>query len=119
MSDLTITITEEQRQGLLMALAHLAVERPGFHPAFLKPIAELMDDSNDSMYERFRELHSEARATSRVISAAQTRELIEAAQDTIDSADDEGCTDDLTVTSSEAVERLVEALKGLGLVPQP
>lgn len=58
MSDHTITITEGQRQGLLMALAHLAVERPGFHPAFLKPIAELMDDPNDSMYEKFRELYN-------------------------------------------------------------
>ena len=57
MSDITITVTEEQRQGVLMALAHLAVERPGWHPAFLKPIAELMDDPEDSMYEKFRELH--------------------------------------------------------------
>ncbi len=55
----TIVITEEQRQSLLMALAHLAVERPGWHPAFLKRIAELMDnpEDSDSMYERFRELY--------------------------------------------------------------
>lgn len=49
-----ITITEEQRQGILKALGHLAVECPGWHPAFLKPIAQLMDEPECPIYEMYR-----------------------------------------------------------------
>ena len=63
MSDYTITIDEGQRQVLLMALAHLAAERPGWHPVCIKPIAQKMDNPDpDSMYEEFRELHSHSMA---------------------------------------------------------
>lgn len=37
--------------------------------------------------------------------------LIKAAQEVIDNASDEGCSDDLTVTSKKAVEQLTKAVK--------
>lgn len=59
MKEITITIAEEQRQGILLALACLAVARPGFDPAFLRPIAALMDDEGCPMYEGFKESNSD------------------------------------------------------------
>jgi hypothetical protein len=54
-----LTVSEGQRQLLLMALAHLAVERPGFDAA-LSEIAALMDNptpKGPEMYTRFKALH--------------------------------------------------------------
>jgi len=59
MADLTITIEEEQRQAILLALAHLAVERPGWD-YMLSEIARKMDrlmaNANDKpeLYEQFK-----------------------------------------------------------------
>jgi hypothetical protein len=53
-----ITIDESQRQLLLMALAHLAVERPGFDCA-LREIADKMDNPGPQLYLDFKRLHSE------------------------------------------------------------
>ena len=52
--DTTVTVTEDQRQGILLALGHLAVERPGWAEAFLKPIADKFEDHGSPMYEQFR-----------------------------------------------------------------
>ena len=55
-----LTVSEGQRQMLLMALAHLAVERPGFDAA-LSEIAALMDNptpKGPEMFTRFKELHT-------------------------------------------------------------
>jgi hypothetical protein len=49
---MTIEITEEQRQGILLALAKLSLPRPGWHSHFLTPIAELLQGKE--MYEAFR-----------------------------------------------------------------
>lgn len=43
-NSVTITIEEGQRQAILLALAHLAVERPGWKDACLEPIALLIDN---------------------------------------------------------------------------
>lgn len=53
-----ITITEEQRQATVMALAHLAVERPGWDH-MLKEIASQMDNEGCPMYEEFKRLHAD------------------------------------------------------------
>lgn len=42
MSDITVTLDEGQRQAVVMALAHLAVERPGWD-MMLEEIAAKMD----------------------------------------------------------------------------
>lgn len=49
-----IEIDEGQRQMVLLALAHLSVERPGWNTA-LREIATKMDD-NRASYEVFRRL---------------------------------------------------------------
>ena len=46
---------------MLMALAHLAVERPGWAPACLDPIAAKMDDEGCPMYEEFKKLYQRDR----------------------------------------------------------
>lgn len=51
---MTVEISEEQRQVILLAIARLSVERPGWHPACLKPIAEILRGLE--MYEEFRTL---------------------------------------------------------------
>jgi len=59
---MTIEIAEEDRQLMVMALAHLAVERPGWDDA-LGRIAERMDNlvgGRPELYGRFKELHSAA-----------------------------------------------------------
>lgn len=74
MTEYTITVDEGQRQGLLMALAHLSVERPGWAPAFLDPIVmqidnEVFHDPLDkgprtgpfAMYEEFKKLYERDR----------------------------------------------------------
>jgi hypothetical protein len=53
-----VTIDEGQRQMILMALAHLAVERPGFDYA-LSEIASLMDNESPAgpqLYGSFKEI---------------------------------------------------------------
>ena len=53
---MTLEIEEEQRQMLLMALAHLAVERPGWDMA-LSEIAAKIDNSGPDgpqMYTEFK-----------------------------------------------------------------
>ena len=56
-----VEITEEERQLILMALAHLAVERPGWDDA-LSRIAMLMDnvvpDLGPELYRAFKRLHA-------------------------------------------------------------
>ncbi len=59
MAEFTLRIDEEQRQLLLMALAHLAVERPGWDCA-LTEIAARIDnhvDGKAELYEKFKQLH--------------------------------------------------------------
>lgn len=59
-----IEVDEEQRQLILMALAHLAVERPGWDDA-LSRIAVLADnvvEGKPEMYEQFKRLRSESRS---------------------------------------------------------
>jgi hypothetical protein len=70
-----VTFSEEQRQLLLMALAHLAVERPGFDPA-LSEIAALMDNptpKGPEMFTRFKELHALEQRAKTGDSAARRR----------------------------------------------
>ncbi len=58
---LTITITEEQRQGILLALALMALQRPGFDE-FCNDIALLMDNragDRAQLYDDFRRLNSD------------------------------------------------------------
>lgn len=61
--DVTITLEEGQRQATLMALAHLAVERPGWR-WMLSQIALKMDNrdllGNADLFEKFVKLHEEA-----------------------------------------------------------
>ena len=55
-----LVIDEGQRQLVLMALAHLAVERPGFDYA-LAELAKKMDTvvgDRPELYDRFREMIS-------------------------------------------------------------
>jgi len=61
MRDVTITLTEEQRQATLMALAHLAVERPGWDH-MLSEIARKMDNATaegPELYLAFKKLHQD------------------------------------------------------------
>lgn len=54
----TVQFDECQRQAMLMALAHLAVERPGWD-MMLEEIARKMDNNGCPMYSEFKELHQE------------------------------------------------------------
>ena len=53
-----VPLSEEQRQATVMALAHLAVERPSWD-TMLTEIAAKMDTEGDSMYQEFKRFHSE------------------------------------------------------------
>lgn len=61
MPDITVTISEEERQMLLLALAKLSIERPGWHWALsgLAVKYSLVLESQDgrAMFEHFRDLH--------------------------------------------------------------
>jgi hypothetical protein len=60
MAMIVVSIDEGQRQLILMSLAHLAVERPGFDYA-LREIALLIDNPPDGeMFQDFKVLHAEA-----------------------------------------------------------
>lgn len=62
MSRHDLNIDEGQRQMLLMALAHLAVERPGWDYAcseIAKPIDNATPEGRPRLYDRFRAMHSE------------------------------------------------------------
>ncbi len=56
----TVEIDEGQRQLILMALSHLAVEKPGFDHA-LSEIASKIDNKTENgpqMYTEFKKLHA-------------------------------------------------------------
>ena len=62
----TITLTEEERQATLMALAHLAVERPGWL-IMLQEIAGKMDNATaegPELFNNFWSLHQDSTRTS-------------------------------------------------------
>jgi hypothetical protein len=61
---MTVTLTEEQRQAVLLAIAHTAVERPRWY-LMLTEIARALDGAE--LFDRFKEL--------REISGAAGREL--------------------------------------------
>jgi hypothetical protein len=54
----SILVDESQRQAILMALAHLAVERPGWD-TMLRTIAKKMDGGECPVYSEFKKLHRE------------------------------------------------------------
>lgn len=54
MNDITVTIEEGQRQMILLAIARLAIERPGWNECALGPIAELL--KGRELYEHFKKL---------------------------------------------------------------
>jgi hypothetical protein len=59
-----VEIDEAQRQMILLALAHLSIERPGWDWA-LNQIAVLMDNvvnERGELYDRFRELRSSTKS---------------------------------------------------------
>lgn len=52
-----LLLSEENRQMVLMALAHLAVERPGWRMALLE-IATVIDRPDAPMFTEFERLHA-------------------------------------------------------------
>lgn len=61
MNNVTVTITEEERQMLLLALAKLSLERPGWHWALsslaVKYSLVVSSEDGRAMFEQFRDLH--------------------------------------------------------------
>lgn len=61
MHDVTVTISEEERQMLLLALAKLSLERPGWHWALSGLAAKyslvLSSQDGRATFEHFRDLH--------------------------------------------------------------
>jgi hypothetical protein len=55
MAEHTLKLSESDRQATLMALAHLAVERPGWD-MMLSEIAQRIDNPGPELYERFKTL---------------------------------------------------------------
>ena len=49
----TFTITESERQVIVLALARLGLERPGWEPACIVPLVRKISDQE--MYESFKE----------------------------------------------------------------
>ena len=64
MTDTQVTLEEGQRQATLLALGHLAVERPGWD-YMLGEIAELLHGRE--LFEAFREMHKKETAGNRFI----------------------------------------------------
>lgn len=63
LSDIQVTIAEDERQTILLALAHLAVERPGWDDAIAR-IALKMDDRVDErprLFDQLKELHAQTK----------------------------------------------------------
>lgn len=61
-----LKIDECERQMLILAMAELALSRPGFdHP--LKAIAQRIDNQVDSMYDAMKRLHADRIAADSVI----------------------------------------------------
>ncbi len=58
MSDHNLPLDEGQRQALLMALAHLAIERPGWD-WMLGEIAKPIDNPGPEMYNQFKKLRQQ------------------------------------------------------------
>lgn len=63
MSSLTITITEEDRQAMLLALAKLALENPGWDQ-FLSEIADKLACGRD-IFDGFKLLHKPTKTEER------------------------------------------------------
>ena len=60
--DYRLDLTEDERQMVLMAMAHLAVERPGWAQRFYL-LALQIDDQRDGrplMFDEFKKLHKAA-----------------------------------------------------------
>jgi hypothetical protein len=53
-----LELEESDRQIVLMALAHLAVERPGWNYA-LSQIAQRIDNPGPALYNAFKELRAD------------------------------------------------------------
>ena len=55
----TLELDEGERQMLLMALAHLAVERPGWDDALMRVALRIDNEDNGrpQLYDNFRRLH--------------------------------------------------------------
>ena len=49
-----LELTEDKRQALILAVAHLAIERPGWDD-YLSRIAKDLGDEALDMYERFKQ----------------------------------------------------------------
>lgn len=56
-SDHVLTLSEGERQAVLMALAHLAIERPGWDD-MLSRIARRIDNPGPEMYNGFKKLRT-------------------------------------------------------------
>jgi hypothetical protein len=67
MSGYVLNLSEGERQALLLALGHLAVERPGWDD-MLARIAVRIDNHTEAgrpdLYDKFRELHARMLAAS-------------------------------------------------------
>lgn len=59
-----LPLSEGQRQMVLMALAHLAVERPGWDYS-LSEIALQIDNPGPELYKEFKRLHEPKRVDHR------------------------------------------------------
>lgn len=65
----TLSLNEGERQALLMALAHLAVDRPGWDD-MLSAIASRVDNRDRGrpvMYDHFRSLHEDVTRLTRTV----------------------------------------------------
>lgn len=49
-----LEVTEDERQALILAVAHLAIERPGWN-AYLSRIAKNLGDNRLDMYQSFKD----------------------------------------------------------------
>ena len=71
-----LPLEEGQRQMLLMALAHLAVERPGFSYALeemAKPIDNRDQEGGPELMRKFARMHAEAPFDVRIEAAIEKR----------------------------------------------
>ena len=79
MADHNLVLSEEDRQMLLMALAHLAVERPGWDHA-LGEIAARIDNPGPELYLAFKDMHESAarerEATEKIRKQAERHEQL-------------------------------------------
>lgn len=73
--DHILQLDESERQLLLMALAHLSIERPGFDHA-LTAIAQRIDNPGPQLFNEFKKLHemSFSQPTKKVENTHATRQ---------------------------------------------